>query len=65
MTRWLFDLLFTPDENPQDFKDWLGIDPDSLSDRELEDKVTEWRDEGLDELKGGDFFEAYDYKEDR
>lgn len=44
VTMWAFGPIFYKDEDPQEFLEWLGrIDPRSLTDKELENKVYDWR----------------------
>lgn len=64
-TEWAFGPIFHDGEDAQEFLKWLGEDPRHLTDRQLEDKVAEWRNELLDEPKAGDFMEPYDYRVDR
>ena len=42
-TMWAFGAIFYPDEDVKDFLDWLKIDARRLSDKEFDDKVSEWR----------------------
>jgi hypothetical protein len=42
-TMWAFGGIFYDEENPEDFLQWLVIDPRSLSDSDLETKISDWR----------------------
>ena len=42
---WAFGPIFYEDEDVDEFLAWLKIDPRRLKDKELEDKVYEWRKE--------------------
>jgi len=42
-TMWAFGPIFEADEDVQSFIDWLGQDPRSLEDNELELIVSKWR----------------------
>ena len=44
-TMWAFGPIFYEDEDVDEFLEWLKIDPRRLKDKELEDKVYEWRKE--------------------
>jgi len=52
VTMWAFGPIFYENEEPDDFLDWLKpTDARSLTDKELENKVYDWRREK--ESKGG------------
>jgi hypothetical protein len=38
-----FGPIFYDGEEPEEFLEWLKIDPRKLTNKELEDKVYEWR----------------------
>lgn len=42
-SMWAFGPIFYEDEDIEEFLKWLVIDPRTLSDNELESKVSEWR----------------------
>ena len=44
VTMWAFGPIFYENEDAEEFLDWLKpVDPRSLTDKELENKVYEWR----------------------
>ena len=51
-TCWAFGGIFYEEENAEDFLDWLGDDPRSLSNQELENKMHEWRNRPKKKIKG-------------
>ena len=42
-SMWAFGCIFYEDEDVEEFLEWLGNDPRRLSDKELENKVYDWR----------------------
>lgn len=50
-TMWAFGGIFYQDEDPEEFLKWLGKDPRTLKDNELESKIADWRIEKQKEVK--------------